>query len=138
MKLLHLLFLGTSIGVLSASLAGAFQFPYTHRQYQQQLKADFQQQGGMSRCQWLQTAGGAFAAAVFTAAAPMPAAAKEVDPAVKGTKQDPEFEACLSQCIYECTKPKGAEQRSRKECLPECKMTCAKTKAQLMTGSPIK
>lgn len=59
-----------------------------------------------------------------------PAYAKEVDPAVKGTKADPEFQACLSQCIYECTKPKGAEQKSRGECLPECKTKCATTKAQ--------
>lgn len=59
-----------------------------------------------------------------------PAFAKEVDPAVKGTKNDPEFQACLSNCMYECTKPKGAEQKSRGECLPECKTKCAKTKEQ--------
>ena len=59
-----------------------------------------------------------------------PASAKEVDPAVKGTKADPEFQACLSKCMYDCTKPKGAEQKSRGECLPECKKTCAKTKEQ--------
>jgi len=59
-----------------------------------------------------------------------PAFAKEVDPAVKGTKTDPEFQACLSNCMYECTKPKGAEQKSRGECLPECKTKCAKTKEQ--------
>ena len=59
-----------------------------------------------------------------------PALAKEIDPALKGTKNDPEFQACLSKCIYDCTKPKGAEQRSRGECLPECKKTCAKTKEQ--------
>ena len=56
--------------------------------------------------------------------------AKEIDPAVKGTKSDPEFQACLSKCVYDCTKPKGAEQRSRGECLPECKTKCAKTKEQ--------
>ena len=59
-----------------------------------------------------------------------PAFAKEIDPALKGTKSDPEFQACLSKCIYDCTKPKGAEQKSRGECLPECKKTCAKTKEQ--------
>ena len=59
-----------------------------------------------------------------------PASAKEVDPAVKGTKSDPEFQACLSKCMYDCTKPKGAEQKSRGECLPECKKTCATTKQQ--------
>jgi hypothetical protein len=61
---------------------------------------------------------------------PQPAVAKEVDPSIKGTKSDPEFQNCLSQCVYECTKPKGAEQKSRGECLPECKTKCAKTKAQ--------
>ncbi len=59
-----------------------------------------------------------------------PAFAKEIDPALKGTKNDPEFQACLSKCVYDCTKPKGAEQKSRGECLPECKKTCAKTKEQ--------
>lgn len=71
----------------------------------------------------------------FLASSP-PAFAKDVDPALKGTKADPEFQACLSQCVYECTKPKGMEQRSRAECLPECKSKCAKTKQQTMTGSP--
>jgi hypothetical protein len=65
-------------------------------------------------------------------------AGAEVDPALKGTKKDPSFEACLSKCMYECTKPKGAEQKSRAECLPECKKSCAKSKEQLMLGLPIK
>jgi hypothetical protein len=38
--------------------------------------------------------------------------------------------------MYVCTKPKGAEQRSRKDCLPDCKKQCAKTDAQLMKGIP--
>ena len=59
---------------------------------------------------------------------PSPAWAK--DDAVKGTKKDPEFEACLSKCMYECTKPKGVEQKTRAECLPECKQQCATTKAK--------
>ncbi|KAL7540142.1 hypothetical protein ACHAWF_006607 [Thalassiosira exigua] len=67
-----------------------------------------------------------------------PAFAKDVDPAVKGTKADPAFQACLSQCVYECTKPKGAEQKSRAECLPECKSKCATTKEQLLKGEPRK
>eukprot|EP00578_Thalassiosira_sp_NH16_P026568 CAMPEP_0181087958 /NCGR_PEP_ID=MMETSP1071-20121207/6538_1 /TAXON_ID=35127 /ORGANISM="Thalassiosira sp., Strain NH16" /LENGTH=90 /DNA_ID=CAMNT_0023169857 /DNA_START=220 /DNA_END=492 /DNA_ORIENTATION=+ len=67
-----------------------------------------------------------------------PAFAKEVDPAVKGTKADPAFQTCLSQCVYDCTKPKGSEQKSRAECLPECKTKCATTKQQLMKGEPIK
>jgi hypothetical protein len=69
----------------------------------------------------------------------MPLSARaETDPMLKGTKKDPSFEACLSKCMYECTKPKGAEQKSRAECLPECKKGCAKTKEQLMLGQPIK
>jgi hypothetical protein len=74
-----------------------------------------------------------------TGFAASPAYAKgEVDPAVKGTKKDPAYEACVSKCLYECTKPKGDEQKSRAECIPECKKTCATTKEQLMTGTPIK
>merc|ERR1719491_1291449 len=67
-----------------------------------------------------------------------PAFAKEVDPALKGTKADPEYQACLGVCIYDCTKPKGFEQRTRVECLPECKTKCATTKEQLLLGAPIK
>jgi hypothetical protein len=70
--------------------------------------------------------------------APLPAVAAKEDPALKGTKKDPGYEACLSTCMYECTKPKGDEQKSRKECLPECKQKCATTKEQLMIGSPLK
>ncbi|KAG7342972.1 hypothetical protein IV203_020917 [Nitzschia inconspicua] len=61
--------------------------------------------------------------------------AKDAD-AIKGTKDDPAFQTCLSQCMYECTKPKGSEQKSRKECLPDCKKQCAKTDAQLLKGTP--
>lgn len=69
---------------------------------------------------------------------PLPSyAAKEIDPALKGTKEDPAYQICVSTCMYECTKPKGAEQKSRQECLPECKKKCATTKQQLMIGSPI-
>mmetsp|Transcript_1662 Transcript_1662/g.2374 ORF Transcript_1662/g.2374 Transcript_1662/m.2374 type:complete len:128 (+) Transcript_1662:53-436(+) len=64
-----------------------------------------------------------------------PASAKDSGTS-KGSKQDPAFEACLSKCIYDCTKPKGDEQKSRTECIPECKKQCATTKAQLMTGTP--
>ena len=67
-----------------------------------------------------------------------PAYAAEVDPALKGTKKDPAYEACVSKCLYECTKPKGEEQKSRAECIPECKKKCATTKEQLMKGTPIK
>eukprot|EP00562_Extubocellulus_spinifer_P002253 CAMPEP_0178477672 /NCGR_PEP_ID=MMETSP0696-20121128/4252_1 /TAXON_ID=265572 /ORGANISM="Extubocellulus spinifer, Strain CCMP396" /LENGTH=129 /DNA_ID=CAMNT_0020104991 /DNA_START=37 /DNA_END=426 /DNA_ORIENTATION=- len=68
-----------------------------------------------------------------------PALAKgEVDPSRKGTKSDPSYEACVSQCLYDCTKPKGEEQKSRAECIPECKKKCATTKEQLMVGTPVK
>lgn len=66
-----------------------------------------------------------------------PSFAKDVDPKLKGTKKDPAFEACLSQCMYECTKPKGSEQKSRAECLPECKRSCATTKEQRLLGTPL-
>ena len=64
--------------------------------------------------------------------------AKDVDPALKGTKKDPEYEACVSKCLFECTKPKVDGQKSRQECLPECKSSCATTKEQLMIGTPVK
>ena len=67
---------------------------------------------------------------------PTPSLAKDIDPALKGTKNDPEYQACLSKCVFECTKPKGDEQKTRAECLPECKVKCATTKQQLMVGSP--
>lgn len=91
----------------------------------------------MSRRSSLVTTAATF---VVTFAPSLPALAKqkEVDPALKGTKQDPSYEACVSQCMYDCTKPKGMEQKSRQECLPECKKQCATTKQQLMTGTPLK
>lgn len=67
-----------------------------------------------------------------------PVWAADTNDALKGTKQDPEFEACLGKCLYECTKPKGVEQKSRTECRAECKASCATTKAQLLKGTPIK
>lgn len=67
-----------------------------------------------------------------------PSVAKEIDPALKGTKNDPAYQACLSQCIFECTKPKGDEQKTRSECIPECKTKCATNKQQLLIGTPIK
>ncbi len=82
----------------------------------------------ISRSQFLVTMGGLVACV-------SPAAAKESE-ALKGTKKDPAFEQCLSVCMYECTKPKGMEQKSRAECLPECKEKCATSKVQLMKGDP--
>jgi hypothetical protein len=76
-----------------------------------------------------------FASALVIASRPSPAFAGD-DSSLKGTKTDPKFQACLSLCMYECTKPKGSEQRSRSECLPECKQKCATTKQQLLLGTP--
>ncbi|KAL7572764.1 hypothetical protein ACA910_009027 [Epithemia clementina (nom. ined.)] len=82
-------------------------------------------------------AGTAWWATVVTTTTTAAAWAKDVDPSLKGTKKDPAYEACVSECIFYCTKPKGDEQKSRKECLPECKKSCATTKEQLMIGTPI-
>jgi len=66
-------------------------------------------------------AGGA-AALLVSLAAPTPAFAKDKKiNYVKGSKEDPDVQAKLSVCIFECTKPKGSEQKSRAECIPECK-----------------
>ncbi len=87
----------------------------------------------MTRSNFLAVVGGLTAS---TCVAPS-AWAKE-DIALKGTKKEPAFEACLSQCMYDCTKPKGNELKSRKECLPECKQQCATNKNQLLKGEPLK
>ena len=77
--------------------------------------------------------------AAFGFAATQPAWAKgQEDSALKGTKNDPKYQACVSSCVYECTKPKGDEQKSRAECIPECKKKCATSKEQLMIGTPVK
>lgn len=60
------------------------------------------------------------------------------DSARLGTKKDPVYEKCLSGCIYFCLKPKGAETRTRADCLPDCKIQCAQTDAQKMLGVPKK
>lgn len=90
----------------------------------------------MSRSQFLSSAF-ATAAVAATAAVPLPAFAKEADPALKGTKADPAYQTCMSTCLYECTKPKGEETKLRGECIPECKTKCATTKQQLMVGTPL-
>lgn len=66
---------------------------------------------------------------------PTLAAAADDSNAKTGTKEDPVFQACLSKCIYDCTKPKGDEQKSRAECRAECKASCAKTKEQRGIGN---
>ncbi|MGK3743331.1 MAG: hypothetical protein ACI90V_010187 [Bacillariaceae sp.] len=40
----------------------------------------------------------------------------------KEISSDQAKENFISQCLYECTKPKGDEQKSRKECIDECKI----------------
>lgn len=88
----------------------------------------------MSRSNFLAAVVGGVAVSTCGAA---PSWAKD-DPSIKGTKKDPAFEACLSQYMYDCTKPKGAEQKSRVECLSECKKQCATNKSQLLRGEPVK
>jgi hypothetical protein len=40
----------------------------------------------------------------------------------KEISSDQAKENFISQCLYECTKPKGDEQKSRQECIAECKI----------------
>ena len=73
----------------------------------------------------------AMAGGLLTTAAvssPAPVWAKDKVDYKPGSKNDPEVQAKLSLCMYECTKPKGAEQKSRAECLPECKAKCITAK----------
>jgi hypothetical protein len=90
----------------------------------------------MTRLEFISTC--TIAAAASTLLFPSTASAGEIDPAIKGTKTDPVYQNCVSICMYECTKPKADEQKTRQECLPECKVKCATTKAQLMIGIPNK
>jgi hypothetical protein len=92
---------------------------------------------GMTRFEFISTIMTTTAAATVSFF-PMAASAKEIDPAIKGTKADPVYQNCVSVCMYECTKPKADEQKTRQECLPECKVKCATNKAQLMIGVPNK
>mmetsp|Transcript_20666 Transcript_20666/g.25568 ORF Transcript_20666/g.25568 Transcript_20666/m.25568 type:complete len:157 (+) Transcript_20666:170-640(+) len=92
-----------------------------------------------TRATFFQNSLGAAATAILLwGNAVTPADAKEIDPALKGTKGDPEYQLCVSNCLYECTKPKGGEQKSRAVCIPECKEKCATSKEQLLTGTPKK
>jgi len=89
----------------------------------------------MNRLSFLKTS---VASAALVLTNSNPSFAKETEADMKGTKADPKYQACLSQCVYDCTKPKGDEQKSRGECIPECKVKCATTKQQLMLGQPLK
>ena len=123
--------LAALLALTLVGLASAYSTPNANQQSPRSAPS----QTAVSRGAFLATAA---SAACATFLPPRPAFAKDIDPALKGTKADPEFQTCLSQCVYECTKPKGAEQKSRAECLPECKSKCATTKAQLMKGEPKK
>lgn len=56
------------------------------------------------------------------------------------SKYDKKFEKCLSMCVYEKTKiAKGigeVEVVSRSEAMAVCKPQCAKSKEQLLLGTP--
>lgn len=109
------------VAIVEIRLSSSFGLQHEHASFSSNI----------SRSNFLATAVGGLVAGA-------PAAwARENDP-LKGTKKDPAFETCLSLCMYECTKPKGSEQKSRAECLPECKGKCATSKAQLLKGEPIK
>ena len=75
-------------------------------------------------------------AAGLLGSALLPAAVLADDRA--GTKDDPAYKACLSKCLYFCTKDK-IESKDRATCLKdECKPKCARTDAQRMLGVPAK
>mmetsp|Transcript_13365 Transcript_13365/g.29482 ORF Transcript_13365/g.29482 Transcript_13365/m.29482 type:complete len:145 (-) Transcript_13365:397-831(-) len=75
-------------------------------------------------------------AAVWLPPAVSHAKKKEIPEALKNTKEDPSYQTCVSVCLYDCTKPKGDTQKSRAECIPECKQKCATSKQQLLIGTP--
>ena len=60
------------------------------------------------------------------------------------SKQDKQFELCISKCIFEETKPPpvgaSAERleatKTRGEIVRECRVKCAKNKEQLLIGKP--
>ena len=92
----------------------------------------------IDRTSFLNTAASSFVG-ILTASTVLPSAAvAKDDPSLKGTKEDPAYQGCMSQCLYDCTKPKVEEQKSRAECIPECKKKCATDKKQLMLGTPAK
>ena len=141
-----LVVLATMIALMNVDTANAFSIPSlasstsTSKRNKPLFSATQDNDLTTSRANFLKrTTVAASAVSFWTLSCLLPAAASaKGDPSLKGTKADPEYEACMSTCIYECTKPKGVAQKSRKECIPECKQTCATSKAQLMIGTPIK
>jgi len=62
---------------------------------------------------------------------------------VAGTKTDKYFEACVSKCVFDETKPPPVgspvdrlEAKDRKTVISDCRKSCAKTPEQLLLGSP--
>jgi len=115
---------------LFANVRAFARFPQTKLSFTD-LKAE-----RCSRAYFLQTS--FIGAITLSGAFPQAAIAAKTNPELTGSKNDPKFEACLSKCVYACTKPKVDEQKSRSECLPICKKQCATTDAQLLKGSPKK
>ena len=61
----------------------------------------------------------------------------------EGSKTSRKFENCVSQCVFDETKPppvgssvERLEAIDQKTAIGVCRKRCAKTKAQLMTGNP--
>lgn len=59
-----------------------------------------------------------------------------LQPSPANAKDGPILQSCVSECIYDCTKPKGDGQRTRAECQAECKEKCAKTRDKVVKGVP--
>lgn len=65
-------------------------------------------------------------------------------PVYADSKEDKQFELCISKCIFEETKPPpiGASTerlevtKTRVEIVRECRVKCAKNKQQLLIGKP--
>lgn len=126
----------SAIGIQSSAAAATLTTMFSRKNNSNEEAAGVESAGQYSRSRFLSWSAAAFLATNIPTTAAL--AKGEVDPSVKGTKKDPEFESCLSQAMYECTKPKGMEQKTRKECLPDCRAKCATSEAQLMLGTPIK
>ena len=124
----------SAIGIQSS--AATLTTMFSRKNNSNEEAAGVESAGQYSRSRFLSWSAAAFLATNIPTTAAL--AKGEVDPSVKGTKKDPEFEICLSQAMYECTKAKGVEQKTRKECLPICRTKCATSEAQLMLGTPIK
>ena len=62
-----------------------------------------------------------------------------------GTKGDKSFELCVSKCVFAETRPppigsssERLEAKDRPTVISDCRKSCAKTKEQLLLGSPKK